>query len=796
MEPTEQLIPSEQLIPTEQVIPSEQLTPAEQLIPTEQLIQFECAVEHLIHVRPDEYTVARVVSEEVGEFTAAGAALAGVQPGAVVQLSGRWVRHHRYGDQFVVASCECVLPSHVRGIRMYLGSGLIRGIGPKLAGAIVECFGEDTLKIIDADPDRLLEVHGIGAGRRDKIAASWIGQKVVRDLMVVLQGFGISPLLATKVYIEFGAESLAVVRTDPYRLIEKVRGIGFAAADKIALASGVPAESPQRLRAALLDRLDAARSEGHCYVLRARLLLAARRLVGQEHDLLASALETLVAARAVVIEADPREPDSDEPVVFSRTLHSTERSLASFLARLLAADSDLPPAVRKRAEAAGAEAPGGDDLRADDSNGDGPRADHSHADDLHADQRAAVAMALSSTVSVLTGGPGCGKSHTVKAIAAAVRSGGGRVTLAAPTGKAARRLAELTGMRAMTVHRLVADLPEADPDALFDDGPMMADLIVVDEASMLDVFLARRLVKLTVPGTHLLLVGDIDQLPSVGPGAVLRDILAVPGVARTELTHVFRQETGSTITANAHQIRRGRMPEERDLHSSDFWFVDCDDPAEVAAQVVELACAKIPAKQGVPASDIQVLAPTRRGYCGTVALGRAIQERLNPAAEDKTEYWSGTSVFRVGDRVMPIKNNPDKGSAGIFNGTVAVIRGIDPQGRLVTLSTDDGDIAVYDFDELDQLLHSYAISIHRSQGSEYPYVVAPLVTEAGSLMLHRNLLYTMITRAKKTIVVVGQRRALEIAVHNAGRARDTALALRIETALEAIGDQDRAGSAM
>ncbi|MBS2531394.1 ATP-dependent RecD-like DNA helicase [Catenulispora sp. NF23] len=763
--------------------PTEQETLTTQLTPTEQLIQFECAVEHLIHVRPDEYTVARVVSEEVGEFTAAGAALAGVQPGSVVQLSGRWVRHHRYGDQFVAASCECVLPSHVRGIRMYLGSGLIRGIGPKLAAAIVEQFGEETLKVIDADPNRLLEVHGIGAGRRDKIAASWIGQKVVRDLMVVLQGFGISPLLATKVYIEFGAESLAVVRTDPYRLIEKVRGIGFAAADKIALASGIPAESPQRLRAALLDRLEAARGEGHCYVLRARLLLAARRLVGQEHDLLASALETLVAARAVVIEPDPREPDSDEPVVFSRTLHSTERSLASFLARLLAADSDLPPAVRKRAEASGGADPHAANLHAADPHADS-HADQ-RADDLHADQRAAVAMALTSTVSVLTGGPGCGKSHTVKAIAAAVRSGGGRVTLAAPTGKAARRLAELTGMRAMTVHRLVADLPEADPDALFDDGPMMADLIVVDEASMLDVFLARRLVKLTVPGTHLLLVGDVDQLPSVGPGAVLRDILAVPGVARTELTHVFRQETGSTITANAHQIRRGRMPEDRDLHSHDFWFVDCDDPAEVAAQVVELACAKIPAKQGVPAADVQVLAPTRRGYCGTVALGRAIQERLNPAAEDKAEYWSGTSVFRVGDRVMPIRNNPDKGSAGVFNGTVAVIRGIDPQGRLVTLHTDDGDIAVYDFDELDQLLHSYAISIHRSQGSEYPYVVAPLVTEAGALMLHRNLLYTMVTRAKKTIVVVGQRRALEIAVHNAGRARDTALALRLETALEA-----------
>ena len=749
---------------------------------TEQPVEIECAVERLIHVRPDEFTVARVASEDAGEFTAAGTALAGAQPGAVVRLTGRWVQHPRHGTQLAVGGCECVLPSHVRGIRMYLGSGLIRGIGPKLATAIVDEFGEDTLKVIDADPDRLLTVHGIGQGRRDLIVASWIGQKTIRDLMVVLQGLGISPLLATKIYTEFGAGSLAVVRRDPYRLIERVRGIGFAVADKIALASGVPEESPQRLQAALLDRLDAARGEGHCYVPEAELLEQARRLVEQDPEPLARALADLAAARAVVVEGDPRGGGAAEPVVFARRLHATERALAAQLTRLLLAGSDLPPAVRRRADAmadAAAETDAAGGGEAGPAGETGP--------ELPAGQRAAVIMALTHTVSVLTGGPGCGKSHTVKTIARAVRAGGGKVTLAAPTGKAARRLKELTGMPAMTVHRMVADLPDADPDALFDDGPMLADLIVVDEASMLDVFLALKLARLTPAGTHLLLVGDVDQLPSVGPGSVLRDVLAVPGVARTELTHVFRQEAGSGITANAHLIRRGRLPDDRDLHSADFWFESCEDPALVAQRVVEIATVGIPAKQGVPPGDVQVLAPTRRGLCGTVALGRSIQERLNPAAPERAEHWAGTTVFRVGDRVMPIRNNPDKGSAGVFNGTVATVSGLDLQGRTLHLRTDDGDLAVYDFEELDDLLHAYAISVHRSQGSEYPCVVAPLTTESGPLMLHRNLLYTLVTRAKRTVVLVGQRRALEIAVHNAGRSRNTALAHRLGALLEESG---------
>lgn len=729
-------------------------------------VQLEAAVERLIFVRADEYTVARLVSDGQGEFTAAGAALAGVQPGSVVLLSGRWAQHSRFGTQLSVAACECVLPSHIRGIRMYLGSGLIRGIGPNLAAAIVEHFGADTLKVIDADPERLTEVNGIGGVRKDRIVASWIGQKVIRDLMVVLQGFGISPLMAAKIYTEFGADSLAVVREDPYRLIEKVRGIGFAVADKIALASGVAEQDPKRLRAALTDRLDAARRDGHCYVNHTRLLLDAARLVGQDRDLVRIELDQLAAQRAVVVEPDP-DPDPDDAgagppptVVFAKTLHNTERSLAAAITKLLHAHSDVPAGARRRAETLDADHPG-----------------------LHEGQQAAVRMALTHTVSVLTGGPGCGKSHTVKTIAQIVKACGGRVTLAAPTGKAAKRLSELAGMPAMTVHRLVADLPDADPDALFDDSPLMADLIVVDEASMLDVFLGLKLARQVPPGTHLLLVGDVDQLPSIGPGSVLKDLLRVPDVPRTGLTHVFRQGDGSSITANAHLIRAGRMPNPR---TSEFWFDEVEDPARAADRIVEIATVRIPATHAVPPSEVQVLSPTRRGVTGTVELGRRLQERLNPADPDKNEHWAGASVFRIGDKVMPIRNDPNKGSAGVFNGTTAVVSGLDPQSRTVQLRTDDGDFAVYDFEELDDLLHAYAISVHRSQGSEYPYVVAPLTTETGPLMLYRNLLYTLVTRARKLVVLVGQRRALEIAVHNAGRDRNTALAQRLQAVLDNV----------
>ncbi|NUP46019.1 MAG: AAA family ATPase, partial [Catenulispora sp.] len=393
-------------------------------------------------------------------------------------------------------------------------------------------------------------------------------------------------------------------------------------------------------------------------------------------------------------------------------------------------------------------------------------------------QLAAVRMALTNTVSVLTGGPGCGKSRTVDTIAALVRAGGGKVTLAAPTGKAAKRLAQLTGHPAMTVHRLVADKKDStDSGALFDDDPLYADLIVVDEASMLDVSLAAKLAGRLVPGGHLLLVGDEDQLPSIGAGRVLADLLRVPDVPHTRLTHVFRQAAGSSITTNAHLIRQGRPPV---LHASPgFWFEDCDDPAAVADRVVEIATHLIPAKQGVDHTQVQVLCPSRKGHTGTIELGRRIQERLNPAVEGRPEHWSGAAVFRVGDAVTQIRNDYLKGRAGVFNGTTGTVTAINTEDRTLTVLTEDNETVAYDFDELEDLLHAYAISVHRSQGSEYPFVVAPITTESGGLLLRRALLYTLVTRAKTSVVLVGQRKALRLAVEVAGQPRNTGLTQRL-----------------
>ncbi|MBB3728051.1 SF1B family DNA helicase RecD2 [Nonomuraea dietziae] len=702
----------------------------------------EASVEQLVYVREDEYTVARLSSESMAGFVASGRALAGVQPGETLRLTGEWAEHPTYGKRFAVTACERVVPATVHAIQLYLGSGLICGIGPRLAQAIVGHFGEATLTVIDTAPERLTEVINIGPGRQAQIVEAWRDQKAVAALMVVLQGFGVSPLLAAKIYQVYGPSSAEILASDPYRLIGQVRGIAFATADKIALQSGVPERSPQRIKAALMDGLEAAAArDGHCFLpLHALVTRTAARLELEE-ELVGQLVDALLAERRVVVE----EGD-DDLVVYAKEHHSREAKLAALLARLLTARSTLP-------------------LRA-------------FSDDpgLHDDQRAAVTMALTSTVSVLTGGPGCGKSHTVKVIAATVRAMGGTVTLCAPTGKAAKRLSELTGLPATTVHRMLAVQP--DPDKLFDQTPAQADLIVVDEASMLDLHLATRLCSAIAPGSHLLLVGDSDQLPSIGPGSVLADLLRVEAVPRMRLTHVFRQAEGSGIIQAAHQIRGGALPFTPG--GGGFWFEELDDPTAVASRVVHLATEAIPAKQKVGPGQVQVLCPMRKGSAGTAEIGRMIQERLNPAREGTAEHWSGASVFRVGDRVMPIRNNYDK---GVFNGETGTVVALKQEERVVEVLIDDGDTVSYAFDELDDLTHAYAISVHRSQGSEYPFVVAPLVVEAGGVMLRRRLLYTLVTRAKAWVVLVGQREALELAVARLGQRRNTGLSRRLTAAL-------------
>lgn len=729
----------------------------------------EGTVERLLAVRPDGHTAARLTATDGTELTVTGRPLAGVQPGETVRVTGVWVRHHRFGAQLAVQSCEAVAPSGVRAIRLYLASGMVRGIGPKLAAAIVEAFGERTLEVIDETPERLLEVNLIGPGRKDLIIDSWITHKHVRELMVVLQGFGVGPSYAVRIYAEFGDGSAEVVRKDPYRLIEAVRGIGFATADRIALASGVPEDSPGRCRAAVMDRLDsAAAMAGHCFLPRASLVAGAVALLGQDEVLVQRAVEELIGLRRIVVDPEAGAGDA----VYERRMWEKERGLAAGLAELARAKSDLPGAVRRRLDAL-------DGNEGTDSNDAKAGKDAS----LHPQQLAAVRMALNHTVSVLTGGPGCGKSHTVATITALVAAGGGKVTLAAPTGKAAKRLAQLTGHAAMTVHRLVADKKDDDSGALFDDDPLYADLIVVDEASMLDVGLAARLVSRVVRGCHLLFVGDEDQLPSIGAGRVLADLLAVEGIAHTRLSHVFRQAAGSSITTNAHLIRQGRPPV---LHAAPgFWFEDCDDPEEVADRVVRIATELVPAKHGVDHSQVQVLCPSRKGRTGTIEIGRRIQERLNPAVEGRPEHWSGAAVFRVGDAVTAIRNDYFKGRNGIFNGTTATVTAISAEDRTVTLLTEDGESVPYGFEELEDVLHAYAISVHRSQGSEYPFVVAPITTESGGLLLRRSLLYTLVTRARTSVILVGQRRALQLAVQASGAGRNSGLARRLDAAFGA-----------
>ncbi|GAA3116004.1 SF1B family DNA helicase RecD2 [Streptosporangium carneum] len=717
------------------------------VLATPYIAEVEASVEQLVYVRDDEYTVARMSSDALPSFVASGRPLAGAQPGETLRLAGEWDDHPRHGSRLVVRRCERIVPSTVRAITLYLGSGLIRGIGPRLAHAIVSHFGERTLTVVDTEPDRLREVVNIGAARQAQIVQAWAEQKAVADLMVVLQGFGISPLLAAKIYQVYGNDSREVLTRDPYRMIGQVRGIAFRTADRIALRSGVPEHSPQRIKAAVVDRLEtAAARDGHCFLPLPALLAATASLVEQDEEAVRRAVDALAAERGLVVETSPTGPGH---AVYAKEHHGREVALAGHLTRLWRARSTLP--LRAFAEDEG----------------------------LHEDQRMAVNLVLTSTLSILTGGPGCGKSHTVRVIAATVRAMGGTVTLTAPTGKAAKRLSELTGLPAMTVHRMLAQQPEPEEGTLFQQSPTEADLIVVDEASMLDLQLATRLTAAIPSGSHLLLVGDSDQLPSIGPGSVLADLLRVEEVPRVRLTHVFRQAQDSGIVRAAHRIRTGELPALPGRGG--FWFEELDDPEQVADRVVHLATEAIPRKQNVGSDRVQVLCPMRKGATGTVELGRRLQERLNPAREGTPEHWSGPSVFRVGDRVMPIRNNYDK---GVFNGETATVTAVNPQDRLVEIRTGDGETVAYSFDELDELTHSYAISVHRSQGSEYPFVVAPIVAEAGGVMLRRGLLYTLVTRAKAWVVLVGQREALELAVHRLGHRRNTGLALRLTLNLD------------
>ncbi|WP_406411620.1 ATP-dependent RecD-like DNA helicase [Streptomyces halstedii] len=710
------------------------------------------------------YTVARVdTGRGSGDLLTVVGSLLGAQPGESLRMEGRWASHPQFGKQFQVDNYTTILPATIQGIRRYLGSGLIKGIGPVMADRITTHFGVDTLDVIERHPERLVEVPRLGPKRTKMIAAAWEEQKAIKEVMVFLQSVGVSTSIAVRIYKKYEDASISVVKNRPYRLAADVWGIGFLTADRIAQAVGIPHDSPERVKAGLQYALSQSTDQGHCFLPEERLIADGVKLLQVDTGLVIECLAELAEDPEGVVREKVPGPEDGALVtaVYLVPFHRAEISLAAQVRRLLHTPEDRMPAFQGvdwdtalswLARRTGAT--------------------------LAPEQQAAVRLALSRKVAVLTGGPGCGKSFTVRSVVELARAKNAKVVLAAPTGRAAKRLSELTGAEASTVHRLLELKPGGD--AAYDrERPLDADLVVVDEASMLDLLLANKLVKAVAPGAHLLLVGDVDQLPSVGAGEVLRDLLAEDGpVPSVRLTTIFRQAQQSGVVTNAHRINAGLPPHTQGL--SDFFLFVEDETEDAGVLAVDVAARRIPAKFGLnPRRDVQVLAPMHRGPAGAGHLNGLLQQAITPGRPDLPEKRFGGRVFRVGDKVTQIRNNYEKGANGVFNGTVGVVTALDTDEQTLTVLTDEDEEIGYDFDELDELSHAYAMTIHRSQGSEYPAVVVPVTTSAW-MMLQRNLLYTAVTRAKKLVVLVGSRRAIGQAVRtvSAGR-RCTGLAFRL-----------------
>ena len=728
----------------------------------------EGALERVTFANPETgYTIARIDSGRGPDLITVVGPLLGAQVGESLRMRGRWTSHPKYGKQFEVHSYTTVLPATVQGIQRYLGSGLIKGIGPVMAERMVAHFGVDIMHIIDDAPARLIEVDGLGPKRTAMITAAWAEQKAIKEVMIFLQGVGVSTSLAVRIYKKYGDGSISVVRSEPYRLASDVWGIGFKTADTIAAAVGIARDSPERIKAGLAYTLSEAADDGHCYLPAPNLIGDAAKILDVPAELITGCLDELAAAEGVITESVPAAVTPEQaptapqvPAVYLPPFYQAERSLAQALLRLHAAKADR---LAGFASVDWDKALGWLRGRTGTS--------------LAPEQEDAVRLALTSRVAVLTGGPGCGKSFTVRSVVQLARAKGATIVLAAPTGRAAKRLAELTGHEAATIHRLLQLRPGGEPS--FDAStPLDADLVVVDETSMVDVILANKLVKAIAPGAHLLLVGDVDQLPSVGAGEVLRDLLAAASLPVVRLTKIFRQAQQSGIVVNAHRINAGQLPGLREF--GDFFMFGCEEAEDTAALVVDIVARRIPAKFGLdPRREVQVLCPMHRGPAGAGNLNLLLQEALTPFADGQQERRYGGRVFRVGDKVTQLRNNYDKGAAGVFNGTVGVVAGLSAEDQTLTVLTDEDEKVEYGFDELDELAHAYAVTIHRSQGSEYPAVVIPL-TMGSLMMLQRNLLYTGVTRAKKLVVLVGSRRALAVAVRTRGAGRrHTALDYRL-----------------
>ncbi|MGM3309690.1 SF1B family DNA helicase RecD2 [Anabaena sp. WFMT] len=690
------------------------------------------------------YTVARLTRSSIKDLTTIVGSFANIQPGQTLQLTGFWREHPQYGPQFQVINYKETKPATLTGIEKYLGSGLIKGVGPVTAKRIVAHFGVETLEIIENQIDRLIEVNGIAKKRIKLIKNAWETQKAIKEVMVFLQGHGVSTIYAVKIYKQYGDKAIAIVTNNPYQLATDIYGIGFLTADKIARNLGVPADSQFRYCAGLVHALSEAAEDGHCYLPQPELIESVIKLLTTESHQPTEQAMTQTITDMMLKDELIREKDGDTLLCYKPTYFHTEQNLAELINQRLSqpVTTDIPR-VRAWLE----------------------RFTQTQKIELSQQQQESVEMAAYSPIMILTGGPGVGKTFTTHTIVSLWKAMGKSIALAAPTGRAAQRLAEMTGLEAKTIHRLLEFDPRTRGFKSDNDNPLPQTAIIVDEASMLDLFLAYALVKAVSAGAQLLLVGDIDQLPSVGPGSILADLINSGRVPVMRLTQVFRQAQQSAIITAAHQINRGQYPTIEAINNSPvsdcLWHSGGFEAEHGVQTICELITDLIPKLGFNPATDVQVLCPMSRGLVGTRNLNTVLQELINPKSPDKVEINRGGITLRVGDRVIQQTNDYQR---EVFNGDLGIITDIDTVEQEINVQYGERSV-VYDYADLNEITLAWSVSIHKSQGSEYPVVILPLYMQ-HYMMLSRNLLYTGLTRAKKLAIVIGAKKAISLAVRS------------------------------